>query len=81
MFDPKVNPTPLVKCQSSKRWLVMALGCVMMFGPYYCYDIPAALITQIEEYMSQNDKDNYDYNFGLLYTLYSAPNVSYDDYQ
>jgi hypothetical protein len=62
------------KCQSSVRWVVLVLACWMMVGSYYCFDIPAALKTQIDDYMG--DPSDYEIKFGLLYTLYSAPNVS-----
>jgi hypothetical protein len=61
------------KCHSQWRWLILLLGCLMMIGSYYCFDIPAALITQIDDYMG--DPSDYDIKFGLLYTLYAAPNV------
>lgn len=61
------------KSQSTWRWLILVLGCLMMIGSYYCFDIPAALKTQIDDYMG--DPDDYEIQFGLLYTLYSAPNV------
>lgn len=62
------------KCQSPMRWVILVLGCLMMVGSYYCFDIPAALKTQIEDYMG--DPSDYEIKFGLLYTLYAAPNVS-----
>jgi hypothetical protein len=36
-------------------------------------DIPAALKPQLEKYMG--DSKNSEYNFGLLFSLYSIPNV------
>ena len=47
----------------------------MMVGSYYCFDIPAALKTQIDDYLGNSS--DYEVNFSLLYTLYSAPNVNY----
>lgn len=47
----------------------------MMIGSYYCFDIPAALKTQIDDYLGNSS--DYEVNFSLLYTLYSAPNVNY----
>lgn len=45
----------------------------MMIGNYYCYDIPAALHTQMDDYFGNpNDFETY---FSLLYTLYSVPNI------
>jgi hypothetical protein len=61
------------KSQSGWRWVILILGCLMMIGSYYCFDIPAALKTQIDDYMG--DPSDYEINFGLLYTLYAAPNV------
>lgn len=63
----------LEKNQSVWRWAILVLGCLMMVGSYYCFDIPAALKTQIDDYMG--DPSDYEIQFGLLYTLYSAPNV------
>jgi hypothetical protein len=62
------------KSQSGWRWVILILGCLMMIGSYYCFDIPAALKTQIDDYMG--DPSDYEINFGLLYTLYAAPNVT-----
>ena len=45
----------------------------MMVGSYYCFDIPAALKTQIDDYTG--DRSDYEFYFNLLYTLYAAPNV------
>jgi hypothetical protein len=63
------------KSQSPWRWLILVLGCLMMVGSYYCFDIPAALKTQIDDYMG--DPGDYEIKFSLLYTLYAAPNVRY----
>lgn len=45
----------------------------MLVGSYYCFDIPAALKTQIDDFMG--DPAEYETYFSLLYTLYSVPNV------
>ena len=42
-------------------------------GNYYTYDIPAALKSQLDDYMG--NPDNYETLFSLLYTLYSIPNI------
>ncbi len=67
------SDVPLVKSESMLRWLILVLACLMLVGSYYCYDIPAALKTQIDDYMG--DPSDYEVKFGLLYTLYAAPNV------
>ncbi len=69
----KAQPV-LEKSQSQWRGVILLLGCFMMVGSYYCFDIPAALKTQIDDYMG--DPSDYEIQFGLLYTLYAAPNVS-----
>lgn len=63
----------VAKNQSPFRWLVLLLGCLMMIGPYYCFDIPAALKTQLKNRMG--NPSDYEVNFNLLYTLYATPNV------
>ena len=61
------------KAQSSWRWMVLFLTCLVMIGNYYSYDNPAALKTQIKDYMG--DPDDYETLYSLLYTVYSIPNV------
>lgn len=61
------------KAQSPQRWLILFLTCMMMIANYYCYDIPAALHQQFEDYMGNDE--NFETYFQLLYTLYSVPNV------
>jgi MFS family permease len=61
------------KPESPTRWLILLLTCIMMIGNYYCYDIPAALHTQMDEYFGKpGDFETY---FSLLYTVYSVPNI------
>lgn len=74
LTDQGAPPVIHEKCQSPWRWVVLLLGCLMMVGSYYCFDIPAALKTQIGDYMG--NPSNYEFQFNLLYTLYAAPNVS-----
>lgn len=61
------------KPKSPLRWIVLVLACLQLIGSYYCYDIPSAIKTQIDDYMG--DPSNYEFLFSLMYTLYSAPNV------
>ena len=67
------NETSFEKSKSPWRWVILVLGCLMLIGSYYCFDIPAALKTQIDDYMG--DPSDYEFKFSLLYTLYAAPNV------
>ena len=67
------NDNIISKSTSTLRWLILVLACVMLIGSYYCYDIPAAIKTQLDDYMG--DPSDYELKFGLLYTLYAAPNV------
>jgi MFS family permease len=55
------------------RWFILFFSCLMMVGNYYCYDIPAALHSQMNEYMGK--PDDFETMFSLLYTVYSIPNV------
>lgn len=61
------------KCESPYRWLILFLTCAMMIGNYYTYDNPAALKTQIDDYMG--NPDDFETLYNLLYTVYSIPNV------
>lgn len=53
---------------------MLVLSCLMMVGSYFCLDLPAALMTQMDDFMG--DPDDYEIKFGLLFSLYAAPNVS-----
>lgn len=66
----KILPT---KAQSKSRWIILILSCLMLVGSYYCFDIPAALKSQIDDFFG-NPRD-YETNFSLLYSLYAFPNV------
>lgn len=61
------------KPQSSLRWVILLLNCIMMIGNYYCYDIPAALHTQMKDYFGS--PSDFETLFSLLYTVYSIPNI------
>ena len=52
------------KAQSPQRWLILFLTCMMMIANYYCYDIPAALHQQFEDYMGN------DGMFALVHAFY-----------
>lgn len=58
------------RSQSPIRWLVLFLACVGLFGSYYVYDNPGAMLHEIENYLNI---DNTQYN--LLYSVYSFPNT------
>ena len=62
-----------VKSTSIVRWPILVLACLMLVGSYYCFDIPAALNQQLDDYFGQ--QDDYATNFSLLYSLYAIPNV------
>ena len=38
--------------KDSKRWLILFLSFVTMFGPYYCYDNPAANVNAVRALLS-----------------------------
>jgi len=50
------------------------MTCLMLISNYYCYDIPAALHQQFNDYMGSSD-GHFETYFQLLYTVYSVPNV------
>ena len=41
-------PLPQSRNELRVRWTVLALACLALMGSYYCYDIPAATMTQME---------------------------------
>ncbi|KAG0376173.1 hypothetical protein BGX24_008166 [Mortierella sp. AD032] len=59
---------------TSRHWLVLLLACLLLFGNYYCYDIPAALNVQLGEWLG-DDYATHQYHINLLYSVYSLPNI------
>ena len=45
----------------------------MMMVDYYCYDTPAALKSQLEDYMGS--PANFETLYALLYSVYAFPNI------
>mgnify|MGYP003320108684 CR=1 FL=1 len=47
------------------------------YSSYYCYDNPAALINQLQSrFRGTVVAANFDYDFQLLYSVYSLPNIA-----
>jgi MFS family permease len=68
------------KSESGLRWVILVLTCAVMVGNYYCYDIPASLHKQLQDYLPRNTTSmpkysNFEVLFSLLYTVYSVPNM------
>ena len=51
---PAVGST---KTQSPLRWAVLFSSCAMLIGNYYCYDNPAALKTQLQHSLGEDDDE------------------------
>lgn len=47
--------------------------CMMMMADFYCYDIPAALKSQLSDHM--NNPSNFETSYALLYSVYAVPNI------
>jgi hypothetical protein len=62
-----------IKNQSIWRWGILTASTTMLLSIYYCYDIPSALKPQLSSYMKHSE--DYEVQFGLLYSIYSSPNV------
>ncbi|KAI8912871.1 major facilitator superfamily domain-containing protein [Entophlyctis helioformis] len=56
------------------HWIVLAFACLMVFGNYYCYDIPAALNVPLQKWLG-SDYAAYQTQLNLLYSIYSLPNI------
>ncbi|KAG0203441.1 hypothetical protein BGX28_004268 [Mortierella sp. GBA30] len=57
-----------------RHWAVLLLACLLLFGNYYCYDIPAALNVQLKDWLG-TDYATHQYHLNLLYSVYSLPNI------
>lgn len=56
------------------RWIALLLNAGLLLGNYYAYDNPAALSVLLEEYM-KIEHEQFMFYYGLLYSLYSFPNI------
>ena len=54
--------------------LVLFLACFIIFGNYYCYDLPGALNKPLRERLGLS-QEAFVYPLNLLYAVYSVPNT------
>ena len=59
---------------ASLRWRVLGLSCVVLWGQYFCYDIPAVVHDHLAAYSGVASQD-YPWYFNSLYSAYSLPNL------
>ena len=77
-----------LKTLSPLRWAALTFACLVVFGPYYAFDIPAATYeSTFAEYFNVppeissltpkevEERQEFDRNFNLLYSCYSWPNT------
>ncbi|KAF9964046.1 hypothetical protein BGZ70_007003 [Mortierella alpina] len=69
-----VDPMGVPPGESNKRWWILLLSCLLLFGNYFAYDNPAALNTQLQKYLDMPYND-YQYLLSTLYSVYSLPNT------
>lgn len=64
---------------NSWKWYILFLTCFVTLGGYYSFDFPSALHGQLyRHFLASNaqmtDKD-FEFQFGLAYSVYSLPNT------
>ncbi|KAF9956976.1 hypothetical protein BGZ72_002299 [Mortierella alpina] len=69
-----VDPIAVPPVESRRRWWILSLSCLLLFGNYFAYDNPAALNTQLQKYLDMPYND-YQYLLSTLYSVYSLPNT------
>ncbi|KAL7753054.1 hypothetical protein RI367_001506 [Sorochytrium milnesiophthora] len=57
-----------------RHCIVLFLACAIVFGNYYCYDIPAALNVKLREWLDV-PYGRFQWQLNLLYSVYSLPNI------
>ncbi|KAJ3276236.1 hypothetical protein HDV01_005684 [Terramyces sp. JEL0728] len=57
-----------------KRWIILFLSSLLLFGNFYAFDNPAALNSQLQGFLG-HDYDTWQYELNLLYSVYSFPNM------
>ena len=70
------------KSKTNMKWIILVLGCLSLVflhlnkvGDYYCFDNPGAIQVLLKQKMESDHKDNYEYIFQLMYSVYSLPNI------
>ena len=56
------------------HYLVLSLACILLFGNYYCYDIPGSLNTQLRTWLGR-PQEEWQFEMNGLYAAYSFPNL------
>eukprot|EP01012_Entosiphon_sulcatum_P037961 TRINITY_DN4896_c0_g1_i2.p1 TRINITY_DN4896_c0_g1~~TRINITY_DN4896_c0_g1_i2.p1 ORF type:complete len:586 (-),score=68.17 TRINITY_DN4896_c0_g1_i2:192-1925(-) len=70
-LDPEKQVEPeVVAKRTSLRWLVLVLASALLWGRNYAYDSPAPVTKELSDHLSLSD-----FQFNLLYSVYSTPNV------
>ncbi|KAJ1510935.1 hypothetical protein HMI55_006789 [Coelomomyces lativittatus] len=75
--SPRYFPFLLSPLPPGITWthvFVLALACSVIFGNYYCYDLPASLNVSLQDQLGSTF-DTFQYQLNLLYTVYSLPNI------
>eukprot|EP00505_MAST-04D_sp_SCG-Rhode-Island_P001035 Stramenopile-MAST_4_protein_1035 len=57
------------------RWIALVLISLFMSCVYYAFDNPAALHDQLRDHFHHLSANEFEYQFNMLYTAYSLPNV------
>jgi MFS family permease len=80
-FSQKLR-TP-VNAPSYWKWYILVLASCLTFGGYYSFDFPSVTHNQLYRHFAQNDhykneqeaKSHFEFQFNLLFSLYSFPNT------
>lgn len=60
------------------RWVVLALNCLVLLGPYAAYDNPGATESALRVHMHDagiSAESTFDTSYSLLYSVYAIPNT------
>ena len=63
-------PPVVVSVVDGRTGFILTLICLLTFGVYYCYDLPAALSSDFKG-LAGGSSTHYE----LLYSIYSLPNI------
>lgn len=58
------------------RWVILVFSVFLLFGSYYCFELPAAVKDSLElKFSNQLTNEEYEYFFNSLFSIYSLPNI------
>ena len=65
-----------IEYSTNVKYTILFLSSFVLLADYYAYDSPYSIKQEIKQNFFKNEtQERYDYVFGILYTVYTIPNI------